>query len=107
MNKNMNKKWIFLIVVLIAGAFLATSCRTPAGRTPGDVVDDGTITTKVKAKLLEDDRVKGLAVSVTTFEGAVTLTGGVKTDAQKRAAEEIAKSVYGVKKVNNNIIIQK
>ena len=47
------------------------------------------------------------AVSASTFEGTVTLTGGVKTEDQKRAAEQITKSVTGVKKVNNNIIVQK
>ena len=60
-----------------------------------------------QAKLLEDDRVKGLAVNVDRFEGTVALTGGVKTAEQKRTDEEIAKNVTGVKKVNNNIVVQR
>lgn len=101
----MRKRWILLLAVLAAAAMLVSSCSTPGGRSAGDVVDDSTISTKVKAKLLEDDRVKGLGIDVDTFQGAVTLTGGVKTAAQKTAAEQLAKSVTGVKKVNNNIKI--
>ncbi len=78
-------------------------CQTPAGRSAGEVVDDGTITTKVKAKLFSDSVMRGLAVSVQTFEGEVTLTGGVDTAAQKERAAEIARSVTGVRSVNNLI----
>ncbi|MFH1122727.1 MAG: BON domain-containing protein [Pseudomonadota bacterium] len=53
-------------------------CQTPAGRTAGQVVDDATITTKVKAKIFQDSVLKGFAISVETFEGEVTLTGGVR-----------------------------
>jgi hyperosmotically inducible protein len=51
------------------------SCRTPAGRTPGEVIDDSTITTKMKAKLFNDNIMRGASISVDTFEGNVTLTG--------------------------------
>ena len=89
------------ILFILALCLAAISCRTPAGRSAGAVVDDSTITTEVKAKLFEDGILKGLAISVSTFEGAVTLTGAVKTPEQKRKAGEAAWSVKGVKKVNN------
>ena len=77
----MQKRWgmIFLVLALIG---TMVSCRTPAGRTPGDVVDDSTITTKVKAKIFEDGIMKGMAISVDTFEGQVTLTGAVEAPQQ-------------------------
>lgn len=102
----MQKKWgmVFLLLALIVAMF---SCRTPAGRTPGEVVDDATITTKVKAKIFGDGVMKGMGISVDTFDGQVTLTGAVDTLQQKERAEEIAKSVYGVKKVNNLLNIKK
>lgn len=77
------------------------SCRTPGGRSAGDVVDDSAITTKVKAKMLEDQRMKGFGISVETFEGEVTLTGGVDNSETKARASQIARSVDGVKRVNN------
>jgi hyperosmotically inducible protein len=76
-------------------------CQTPAGRTAGEVVDDGTITTKVKAKLLKDDALSGFAISVETFEGEVTLTGAVDSLQDKERAMQLAKSVHGVKDINN------
>ena len=87
--------------------FIIVACQTPAGRTAGQVVDDATITTKVKAKLFDQSFLRGFAISVDTFEGAVTLTGAVQTEAQKNSAGTIAGSVYGVKGVNNLIVIKK
>ncbi len=101
----MRKSWFLIIALCMLVAFVA--CQTPAGRSAGEVVDDGTITTEVKAKLLNDSVTKGLAVSVQTFEGAVTLTGAVDTEAQRAKAAEIASSVKGVKKVNNLVTIKK
>jgi len=65
------------------------------------VIDDATITTKVKAKLFDDSLLRGIAISVETFEGEVTLTGAVDTAEQKRQAVEITRSVTGVKGVND------
>jgi hyperosmotically inducible periplasmic protein len=101
---------IFLLAVLVASTAWAAggaAAVTPAGRSAGQVIDDGTITTQVKAKLLEDSVTKGLAVSVKTFEGAVTLTGAVDSDAQREKAVQIASAVSGVKKVNNLINLKK
>ncbi len=101
------KKGLGVIFLLVAVFFIFESCRTPAGRTPGEVVDDASITTKVKAKIFEDSVMKGMGISVDTFEGQVTLTGAVDTPQQKERAGELAKSVYGVKKVNNLLNLKK
>ncbi len=102
----MRRRSIVLLAVL-AVLFLSFACRTPAGRTPGMVIDDGTITTKVKSDLLANNITRGLAITVSTFEGQVTLTGAVDNEEQKKTAEDITKKVYGVKKVNNLIQIKK
>ncbi len=102
------RKTFFVSMVFLLGVLVAlTACQTPAGRSAGQVVDDGTITTEVKAKLLNDNVTKGLAVSVETFEGQVTLTGAVSTEMQKERAAQIARGVKGVKKVNNLINLKK
>ena len=82
------------------------ACQTPAGRSAGEVVDDGTISTKVKAKLFDDDRLSGFAISVETFKGEVTLTGAVETVEQKEHATAVARSVTGVTGVNNLLKIK-
>ncbi len=98
-----------ILILFVAGIFVLTlfGCSTPAGRSAGEVIDDGTITTKVKSELLANNITKGLAVSVQTFEGAVTLTGAVDTEDQRKAAEDVARRVKGVKKVNNLIKLKK
>ncbi len=67
------------------------------------MVDNGVITSAVKAKLLENSLTKGLAISVGTFQGQVTLTGAVNTERQQDQAAQIARSVRGGNKVNNLI----
>lgn len=98
-----------LISTSLILAFLLLSlaaCQTPAGRTGGAVVDDATITSKVKAKLFDENILRGIAISVETFQGEVTLTGAVDSREQKDRAEDIAEDVNGVKKVNNHIKIK-
>lgn len=102
--KQKRLSWTVAVLVVLIPTLLA--CQTPAGRTAGEVVDDATITTAVKAKLFDDSVVRGFAISVKTFEGEVTLTGGVDTQEQKDRAGEIARSVSGVRKVNNLIKIK-
>jgi hyperosmotically inducible protein len=97
-QKNVHVVVAFLLTALLA---LTVSCSTPAGRSAGDVVDDATITTQVKAEILADKLVNGVAISVQTFKGEVVLTGAVDTQAQINKAESIARSVKGVTRVKN------
>jgi hyperosmotically inducible protein len=104
MTKKMNH--IIFLVLMLWCAALFTSCYTPAGRSTGEVIDDAAITTEIKATLLADTVLSGIAVSVTTFEGQVTLTGAVNTAEQKHKASTIAQSVKGVKKIDNLLKIK-
>jgi len=96
----MRKRRIESLLVLALLVAVA-ACSTPAGRSAGQVIDDATITTKVKAKLYKDDVLKGFAVSVHTFKGTVTLLGAVDTPEQMQLAGTRAQSVDGVGAVNN------
>lgn len=100
------KKLVFARTFLLLMVMLTiiAGCYTPAGRTPGDVVDDTTITSKVKAKLFDSTELSGFAISVDTFERVVTLTGAVDTEYQKTLAEKIARSVPEVRGVNNLLV---
>lgn len=72
-------------------------------RTAGQRMDDAAITTKVKAKLMADDRVKASDINVDTMNGVVTLHGNVKSETAKSAAEDIASQVSGVARVDNQL----
>lgn len=101
------KKLLLLSVAVLFVAAAFTGCQTPAGRSAGEVVDDAAITTEVKTRLLADDVTKGLAVTVQTFEGTVTLIGAVDTREQINRVAHIARSVKGVKKVDNRLQLKK
>lgn len=75
-------------------------------KSTGEMVDDAGATSKVKAALLADPDVKGLAVKVKTYKGEVQLSGFVDTQAQKKRAGEIAQGVKGVQWVKNDIIVK-
>ena len=96
------------VVILIWALFLLFlwGCTTPAGRTTGEVIDDATITTKVKGKIFGDSILKGFAISVETFQGEVALTGAVKTEGEKKRAADLARDTTGVREVHNLIKIK-
>jgi hyperosmotically inducible protein len=99
-------KWLAVILVCFSLVFVFSGCSTPGGRSAGDVIDDGTITTKVKTKLFADSILKGFSIDVDCFQGEVTLTGAVKTPREKERAEDIARKTLGVRRVNNLLKIQ-
>ena len=76
-------------------------------RSIGTQIDDATITAKVKLKLIEDPITKARKIDVDTVNGVVTLTGVVESEKEIKRAIEIARNVEGVKKVVNNLRIEK
>ena len=92
---------------ILAAALLATGCApTATKRGTGEVVDDATITTKVKAALVADPDVKGTQVNVNTYRGVVQLSGFVDSEAEIRKAQEKAASVQGVTSVRNDLKVK-
>ena len=67
------------------------------------IAADSAITTKVKTKFLAEKGIPSTAISVSTYEGTVLLTGAVATKDQVANAERIAAGVSGVKKVDNKL----
>lgn len=106
------------IRVLVAGmfAFAAVSSVYAADKAqtekPHDkssvsqYVDDASITANIKAKHAEDKSVRVTAIGVETRNGVVQLSGFTPSMAEKVRAEEIAKSIAGVKSVKNDIIVR-
>jgi hyperosmotically inducible protein len=92
-----------LVVTLLASAGCAV---TRGQQSAGEYVDDSVITAGVKTQMLEDERVAGTSITVETLKGTVMLSGFAKSEAEKTAAESIAKSVDGVKVVRNEIAVR-
>ncbi len=97
--------------IMAVSALLLSGCSVferndGTNTTAGQYVDDSAITSKVKGDFVADDRVSASAVSVETMNGTVLLSGFVKSAAEKAKAEEIARSVKGVKSVKNAIVVR-
>jgi osmotically-inducible protein OsmY len=67
---------------------------------------DPLITARVQAKYFALPDVKVHRIDVDTRDGVVTLEGTVDSDAQRKAAAEIAKGVDGVARVENKLLVR-
>jgi osmotically-inducible protein OsmY len=94
----------FVLLMLIA-TFVACA-STPTQESTGEYVDDSVITTKVKSLLAVDDFLKSFQISVETYKGTVQLSGFVSSQKAVDKAGEIARSVKGVKSVENDLIVK-
>lgn len=77
------------------------------GSTVGAKVDDGIVTTKVKAALLADADMKSQDIAVVTRNGEVQLSGFVDSQSQIDQALRIARGIEGVSNVLNEMSIKK
>jgi osmotically-inducible protein OsmY len=76
-----------------------------AGRKIGAGADDAWLWTKTRAALAYAEDLRDVTINVDVENNVVTLTGSVGTDAQKGKAEQIARSVEGVKEVKNQLAV--
>ena len=97
-----------LIAAMAALVLLSTAgCAVTRGQeTVGAYVDDATITTKIKARFVDNKDVDASAISVETLNGTVMLSGFAKNLTEKNMAEKLAREVSGVKQVKNEIAIR-
>ena len=72
----------------------------------GEKMDDLSITTSVSAGLAKDPDLSALRIDVDTKDGKVTLTGSAPTHSARERASSIARSVRGVLKVENQLIVK-
>lgn len=75
-------------------------------RSYGEVVDDASITSAVKSKLMWSRYADGLSANVDTTRGAVKLTGTADTAEARDAAGKMAMNTHGVHAVNNQLAVE-
>ncbi len=97
---------IHCLVLLMLVATFAGCASTRTHESTGEYVDDSVITTKVKAKLADDDFFKSFQISVETYKGIVQLSGFVNSRQAVNKASEIVRTVQGVKSVKNDLIVK-
>ena len=70
-------------------------------------LEDGALTAKIKSKMALDDTVKAYEIDVDTKNGVVTLTGTVKTRAERERALLLARETEGVRNVIDNLKVER
>lgn len=95
----------YATVILLAATLLAPIMLAGCGKTVGETIDDATVTTRVKTALLNDPDVGGMRIDVDTFKGVVTLSGAVKSAAERDKAIAVARKIGGVKDVKSTLQI--
>lgn len=95
------------VVTAVAALTMLPGCAVTRGQsTVGAYIDDATITTAVKARFVDSTQVDAGAISVETLEGTVMLSGFAKSQAEREAAESIARATKGVKSVKNQLVVR-
>lgn len=105
------RKYLLIAAVATLGLAGLTACqqtqeRDQASRSVGTVVDDATISTRVKMALADDPNVSAMDVKVDTYQGRVQLSGFVDNREQSARAAELARNVPGVQAVKNDLRVK-
>jgi hyperosmotically inducible protein len=102
-SQRLTRSWcpFYLLWIMVAG------CALGAGSGLSDSPSDGAISKEVEAKLAGDQFVGLSEILVTTEAGVVMLVGTVERAEQKARAADLARQVKGVKRVKNDLEIQR
>ena len=71
----------------------------------GEIMTDGWITSRVSARFVNEDTLKGSDINVDTNDHIVTLKGTVLTSAGRARAGVVARQTEGVRRVINNLTV--
>jgi osmotically-inducible protein OsmY len=91
-----------LLPTLVLVASLSTAC---AGKTIRPATDDGGISTRVRTALLNDPQVAAGNINVSSANGVVTLSGQVRTAAERDRAVALARQTSGVSDVRSELAV--
>ena len=91
------------LVAFVLTLSLSVAC---AGKSIRPATDDGGITTRVRTALLNDTQVAANNINVTAVNGVVTLSGRVRSDAERDRAVAVARQTTGVSDVRSELAVQ-
>jgi hyperosmotically inducible periplasmic protein len=91
------------LVALVLTLSLSVAC---AGKSIRPATDDGGITTRVRTALLNDTQVAANDINVTAVNGVVTLSGRVRSAAERDRAVAVARQTTGVSDVRSELAVQ-
>ena len=97
------KRWILPVTLVVA---LGACAGDATHRSTGRYIDDATITSQVKTKLIADEQVKARDINVETYKGVVSLSGFVESKSEANQAIALAEQVEGVKSVKDDLHVR-
>jgi hyperosmotically inducible protein len=105
-------RYIRLIYIVLISVLLMTGCTTiyksaVDERSLGEQYDDQKITTAIRKKFMDDEKIKYFDISTYVYNGHVYLVGEYETADQKSQAVKLAQQVEGVKSVTDYFLPKK
>ena len=88
-----------------AGAEIGEKAAVAATRV-GQSLEEGSLTAKIKAKMVLDDLVKARSINVSTEGTTVTLTGTVQSQPERDRALSLARETDGVTRVIDRLDVR-
>jgi len=77
-----------------------------SAQTPGQKIDDASVTAQVKVALATHRSTSAVNTKVTTLNGAVTLTGIAKNSTEKILVSKLVADIKGVNSVDNQMTVE-
>ncbi|MGE3334143.1 MAG: BON domain-containing protein [Rhodospirillaceae bacterium] len=108
------RKRVGIIAVALAPLALAACGSSPTAYeraradyydSKGEYLEDAALTSKVAAAILDEPRLRDSTIRVTTYGNIVQLTGQVESLRDAYIAEDLAASVMGVRRVDNDLVV--
>jgi hyperosmotically inducible periplasmic protein len=96
------RAWLRAAGTLFLVASLSVAC---AGKSIRPATDDGGISTRVRTALLNDPQVAAGSINVSAANGVVTLSGQVRTAAERDRAVSLARQTSGVSDVRSELSV--
>jgi osmotically-inducible protein OsmY len=97
---------VSVLVAAVALTALAGCASTRQHESPGQYVDDTSITTRVKTAIFNEPTLKSAEINVETFKGRVQLSGFVSSRASIDRAVVVAQGISGVTSVANDMRVK-
>ena len=69
-------------------------------------LQSGALTAKIKSKLALDDQVEAMRIDVDTSGDVVTLSGSVRSEAERERAVRLARETEGVRQVVDRLVVR-
>lgn len=91
--------------VIISPPMTSAAMPSPSAIATPTPVDDATVRAEVNQKILDDAELSATDIKAAVSRGTATLTGTVSTASLKRRAEQVARTVKGVRGVTNQVTI--